>query len=84
MLCQGAELITANYMFCTFAILAAAPEDRATEITATVINWTVIWFLNLAGAVLHFVVRSRVRNLLGERLLGKRRAEAERHRRVQV
>ena len=27
-LCQGAELITANYMFCTFACLAAKPEDR--------------------------------------------------------
>ena len=34
-LCQGCELITANYMFCTFACLAAAPEDRANEIKAT-------------------------------------------------
>ena len=56
MLCQGCELITANYMFCTFACLAAAPEDRANEIKATVINWFVCWWLNLAGAILHFVI----------------------------
>mgnify|MGYP002849034732 CR=1 FL=1 len=37
-LCQGCELITANYMFCTFACLAAKPEDRAAEIKATLIN----------------------------------------------
>ena len=55
-LCQGCELITANYMFCTFACLAAAPEDRANEIKATVINWFVCWWLNLAGAILHFVI----------------------------
>ena len=30
-MCQGAELITANYMFCTFACLAAEPEDRARQ-----------------------------------------------------
>lgn len=55
-LCQGCELITANYMFCTFACLAAKPEDRAAEIKATLINWVVCWTFNLVGAVLHFVI----------------------------
>ena len=55
-LCQGCELITANYMFCTFACLAAKPEDRAAEIKATLINWVVCWTFNLLGAILHFVV----------------------------
>ena len=55
-LCQGCELITANYMFCTFACLAAAPEDRAEQIKATCVNWVVCWVFNLLGAVLHFVV----------------------------
>ena len=56
MLCQGCELITANYIFCTFACLAAKPEDRAAEIKATLINWVVCWTFNLLGAILHFSV----------------------------
>ena len=56
MLCQGAELITANYMFCTFACLAAKPEDRKNEIVATCLNWTVCWTFNLMGAIMHFVI----------------------------
>ena len=55
-MCQGAELITANYMFCTFACLAAEPEDRARQIMGTLGNWVVCWGANLAGAILHFVV----------------------------
>jgi formate/nitrite transporter FocA (FNT family) len=55
-LCQGAELITANYMFCTFAVLAAKPEDRKDAIIGTALNWVVCWTLNLVGAILHFVI----------------------------
>ena len=55
-MCQGAELITANYMFCTFACLAAEPEDRARQIMGTLGNWVVCWGANLAGAILHFVI----------------------------
>jgi len=55
-LCQGCELITANYMFCTFACLAAEPEDRVEQIKATALNWIVCWALNLMGAILHFVI----------------------------
>mmetsp|Transcript_14717 Transcript_14717/g.45608 ORF Transcript_14717/g.45608 Transcript_14717/m.45608 type:complete len:370 (+) Transcript_14717:79-1188(+) len=55
-LCQGCELITANYMFCTFACLAAAPEDRAEQIKGTLINWFVCWWMNIIGAILHFVI----------------------------
>ena len=55
-MCQGAELITANYMFCTFAVLAAEPEDRMRQIKGLLGNWFVCWWANLGGAVLHFVV----------------------------
>lgn len=55
-MCQGAELITANYMFTTFAVLAAKPEDRPRQIKGMLLNWVVCWGGNLAGAILHFVV----------------------------
>lgn len=55
-MCQGAELITANFMFCTFAFLAAAPEDKPRQMTGLLLNWVICWFANLAGAILHFVV----------------------------
>ncbi|KAK7249170.1 RNA polymerase II CTD heptapeptide repeat phosphatase [Aureococcus anophagefferens] len=43
-MCQGAELITANYMFCSFAIKGLLG------------NWFFCWWSNLLGAVLHFVM----------------------------
>jgi len=55
-MCQGSELITANYMFCSFAVLAAAPEDRARQIKGLLANWTLAWGGNLAGSILHFVM----------------------------
>ncbi|KAK7241747.1 RNA polymerase II CTD heptapeptide repeat phosphatase [Aureococcus anophagefferens] len=56
MSCQGAELITANYMFCSFAVLAADPEDRPRQIKGLLGNWFFCWWSNLLGAVLHFVM----------------------------
>ncbi|KAH8097134.1 phosphoprotein phosphatase [Aureococcus anophagefferens] len=55
-MCQGAELITANYMFCSFAVLAADPEDRPRQIKGLLGNWFFCWWSNLLGAVLHFVM----------------------------
>mmetsp|Transcript_14110 Transcript_14110/g.46071 ORF Transcript_14110/g.46071 Transcript_14110/m.46071 type:complete len:403 (+) Transcript_14110:49-1257(+) len=55
-LCQGSELITANYMFTTFAVLAAEPAERPRQIKALLINWFVCWWGNIAGAILHFTV----------------------------
>ena len=45
-MCQGAELITANYMFCSFAVLAAEPEDRMRQLSGLILNWTVCWWSN--------------------------------------
>ncbi|KAJ8598806.1 hypothetical protein CTAYLR_008668 [Chrysophaeum taylorii] len=55
-LCQGSELITANYMFCTFGVLAASPEERPRQIKALLLNWFIVWWGNLAGAFLHFTM----------------------------
>ena len=55
-LCQGSELITANYMFTTFAVLAAEPKERPRQIKALLLNWFVCWWANLAGAILHFTL----------------------------
>uniref|UniRef100_A0A7S3K3W4 Formate/nitrite transporter n=1 Tax=Aureoumbra lagunensis TaxID=44058 RepID=A0A7S3K3W4_9STRA len=53
---QGSELITANYMFCSFGVLAAEPEDRPRAIKALLMNWFVCWWGNIAGAILHFTM----------------------------
>lgn len=55
-LCQGSELITANYMFCTFAVLGATKEERPRQIKALLINWFIVWWGNLLGAFLHFAL----------------------------
>lgn len=49
---QGSELMTANYMYTTFAVLA----QRGDGAKALIANWILCWIGNFAGAVLHFVL----------------------------
>lgn len=53
---QGSELMTANYMYTTFAVLSASASERPRLLRGLLCNWVMCWLGNCAGAILHLVL----------------------------